>query len=41
MEQIKYLVNGTEKSIVTFDAYKTLLEQHQVNHTIIKMYNQI
>ena len=41
MEEIKYLVNGTEKGIVTFDTYKTLLEQNQVNHTLIKMYNQV
>lgn len=41
MEQIKYLVNGIEKDITIFDSYKTLLETHQVNHTLIKMYNQV
>lgn len=41
MEEIKYLVNGVEKNITIFDSYKTLLKQHQVNHTVIKMYNQV
>lgn len=41
MEEIKYLVNGVEKGIVIFDDYKALLEQNQVNHTLIKMYNQV
>lgn len=41
MEELKYLVNGIDKGIVIFDSYKTLLEQHQVNHTVIKMYNQV
>lgn len=41
MEQINYLVNGVEKDITIFDSFKTLLEQHQVNHTVIKMYNQV
>lgn len=41
MKQIKYLVNGIDKGIVIFDTYKTLLEQHQVDHTLIKMYDQV
>lgn len=41
MEELKYLVNGIDKGIVIFGSYKTLLEQHQVNHTVIKMYNQV